>query len=76
MFQLIICIYSSIYINPETNDIYQEGDLLKRPVFGKTLQVIQKEPDAIYTGSLVDPFLEDLKTFGSLITKKDLEDYK
>ncbi|RXG60978.1 Gamma-glutamyltranspeptidase 1 [Armadillidium vulgare] len=44
----------SSFINPSTGDVYKEGEIMKRPKLVPTLRELQKDPDALYTGSLSD----------------------
>lgn len=70
---------SEIFINPATNQTWQEGDVIKRPALAKTLETIAAEGgDALYSrnGSLFNDFIKDLKDFGSIITEDDMLNYK
>ncbi|KAB7495155.1 hypothetical protein Anas_09325 [Armadillidium nasatum] len=55
----------SSFINPSTGDVYKEGEIMKRPKLVPTLRELQKDPDALYTGSLSDGFLKDLQKLGN-----------
>lgn len=68
--------YSSVFVNPATGDVYKEGDILRRPALAASLEAIQDDPDALYTGALSKPFMQDLEALGSIITQRDLEQYK
>ena len=63
-------------VDPSTEDVLREGDILKLPALGKTLRVLQTDPDALYTGVLADWLVQDLAHHGSIITKQDLANYK
>ncbi|GAB0087187.1 Gamma-glutamyltranspeptidase [Sergentomyia squamirostris] len=66
-----------IYINPQTNTTWKMGDLIKRPQLAETLDVIAKEGvNALYNGSLTKGFIEDIKSFGGIVTEEDLLQYK
>ncbi|XP_042208177.1 scoloptoxin SSD14-like isoform X2 [Homarus americanus] len=65
----------SVFINPDTKDVYQEGDILKRPQLSETLRVIQNDPDALYTGQLAYKLAQDIQSFGGIITAEDLRRY-
>lgn len=68
--------YREIFINPKTNRTWASGEKMLRLEFANFLEVIAKEgPNALYNGSLTDGFIKDLKDFGGIITKKDLEIY-
>ncbi|KAF4527856.1 hypothetical protein B566_EDAN016501, partial [Ephemera danica] len=48
-----------------------------RPTLAKTLRVIATEGgDALYTGSLAKPFVEDLKAMGGILTVEDMANYQ
>ncbi|KAB7495154.1 Gamma-glutamyltranspeptidase 1 [Armadillidium nasatum] len=66
----------SSFVNPSTGDVFKEGEIMTRPKLIPTLQELQKDPDALYTGSLSDGFLKDLNKLGSIITRSDLENYE
>ena len=66
----------SDFVNPDTGDVWQEGDILKQPQLGKTYRKLTNEPDAIHDGTLTTPFLEDLQALGSIITREDLNSYQ
>ncbi|XP_060566040.1 glutathione hydrolase 1 proenzyme-like, partial [Ruditapes philippinarum] len=47
--------------NPDTREIYQEGDTMFRPRLANTLEVIAEEgPNAFYGGSLTDSILAEI----------------
>lgn len=65
------------FYNNETNDVYKEGETLKRPILGITLkEIADKGADVLYTGDLHQSFLEDLQKCGAIISESDLADYK
>ncbi|XP_045115209.1 scoloptoxin SSD14-like isoform X2 [Portunus trituberculatus] len=66
----------SVFINPETNDVYKENDILKRPQLAKTLRILQEDPDGLYTGQLANKLADDIQKFGGIITSEDLRNYK
>ncbi|XP_065081880.1 glutathione hydrolase 1 proenzyme-like [Ochlerotatus camptorhynchus] len=68
-----------LFVNPETEDVWQGGDVLKYTVLGDTFEVIANEGvDSLHgeNGTLLPKILEDLKEFGSIITKEDFLNYK
>lgn len=68
---------SEIFINPSTNDVWIEGDIITRPVLAKTLKTIAVEgAKAIYNGSLTDVLVSDIKNFGGIITREDFLSYR
>ncbi|XP_055533128.1 glutathione hydrolase 1 proenzyme-like [Wyeomyia smithii] len=79
--QIILSVPSlrEVFINPETEDVWQVGDLLKRVVLADTLEIIAEEGvDALHKegGSLLSKLVADLQEFGSIITKEDFIQYK
>uniref|UniRef100_A0A182XNQ6 Gamma-glutamyltransferase n=1 Tax=Anopheles quadriannulatus TaxID=34691 RepID=A0A182XNQ6_ANOQN len=68
-----------VFINPATDQTWQEGDRLKRPTLADTLEVIAREgADALYSrnGTLLPMLMRDLKLFGSIITEDDFYNYE
>lgn len=66
-----------VFINPNTNDTYKEGEYLKRVKLAETLEVIAKEgADAIYNGSLTGSLVEDIQENGGIITAEDFYNYR
>ncbi|KAB7504311.1 putative inactive gamma-glutamyltranspeptidase 4 [Armadillidium nasatum] len=60
----------SSFINPSTGDVYKEGEIMKRPKLVPTLRELQKDPDALYTGSLSDGFFEGSPKIGKPLWKE------
>lgn len=69
---------SKIYIDPKTNDVYQEGDLIKRTQLADTLEIIKNEGvGAIYNnGSVGRTIVADVREAGGILTIEDLMQYK
>ena len=66
-----------VFINPATNKAWINGDLVKRNKLADSLEVMANEgANAIYNGSLTKTFLDDIKSFGGIITAEDLLEYK
>ena len=58
------------------NDPLKEGDILKNPKLGATLQAIMEEgSDAIYKGERAAQLVQDIQDAGGIITKEDIESY-
>jgi gamma-glutamyltranspeptidase len=56
---------SSIFINPETNDVYNENNLMKMPNLGMTLKIISESgSDAFYDGILTDLMVQEINENG------------
>lgn len=66
----------SVFVNPETGDVYKENDTLKRPQLAETLKILQEYPDGLYTGQLANKLADDIQEFGGIITSEDLRNYK
>ncbi|XP_019873356.1 scoloptoxin SSD14 isoform X2 [Aethina tumida] len=61
------------FINPEHGSTYKQGEILKLPLYAKTLRVISKEgAEALYTGSLSKQFVKDIN---GLIDLEDMAYY-
>lgn len=69
---------SKIYVNPKTNKIYQEGDLIKRIELADTLELIAKEgADTLYNnGTLAHDLVRDIQDNGGIITVDDFSKYE
>ncbi|XP_058443563.1 glutathione hydrolase 1 proenzyme-like [Malaya genurostris] len=68
-----------IFIDPDTGDVWKVGDRIRRPDFANTLKIIAEEgADALYSpkGTLLPMLMQDLESFGSLITKEDFYSYE
>jgi gamma-glutamyltranspeptidase/glutathione hydrolase/leukotriene-C4 hydrolase len=62
---------SRIYVDPITNRIYQENDVIKMPNLAKTLKIVSEQgSDAFYNGELTKVIVQENienGTFGLLI---------
>ncbi|XP_067637308.1 scoloptoxin SSD14 [Eurosta solidaginis] len=69
---------ADIFINPLTNDLYKEDEIMYRPKLGETLRIVAEEgPDAIYGGgSIGNKLVEDIQEMGGIITEADLKNYQ
>lgn len=70
---------SEVFINPETQQTWREGDRIKRLVLADSLDIIANEgADALYSknGTLLPKLMSDLKQFGSIITPEDFYNYE
>lgn len=70
---------AAIYVNPKTGDVWELGDLIKRPTLGDTLEIIAKEGvDAMYSqnGTVAQILLRELRDMGSIITAEDFLQYR
>ncbi|XP_059051500.1 glutathione hydrolase 1 proenzyme-like [Achroia grisella] len=65
------------YVNPETGEVWQQGDIVRHPTLARTLDIIAKEgPEAIHNGSLTALLVQDIQGHGGIITEEDLRNYK
>ncbi|XP_063705472.1 glutathione hydrolase 1 proenzyme-like [Culicoides brevitarsis] len=70
---------SEIFIDPKTGKTWVEGDLLKRPKLGKSLEIMAAEgADALYSknGSLIKDFIKDIQSLKGIITEEDMLRYE
>ena len=66
-----------LYVNQATGEVWNEGDHIIEPTLAKTLDIIAEEgPRAIHNGSLTAKLVEDIRSFGGIITEEDLRSYK
>ncbi|CAL7947456.1 unnamed protein product [Xylocopa violacea] len=66
-----------LFVDPETNDFYTPGTIIKPKVLCKTLQKIaEKGAPEFYNGTLGKLLVKDLEEKGSIITMKDLNSYR
>lgn len=68
-----------MYVNPQTGDVYREGDTLHNPQLAETLKIIAREgADAIYssTGSLGHALVNEIQAHGGIVTMDDLRVYQ
>jgi len=88
-FNLIVSLSSQLYDcfvfssreifvkNLETDELYGEGDMIKRVKFARTLEIIAQNNsvDAFYNGELADLIVEEIQNHSGIITKQDLANY-
>ena len=73
----ILLISSKIFINPETGNVWQEGDTYKRENLGYTLMEIAKNGvDEFYSGETARKLVKDIQDAGGIITLDDLKSYR
>ncbi|TMW52364.1 hypothetical protein DOY81_002531 [Sarcophaga bullata] len=62
----------------EDGSLYKEGDIMKRPVLGNTLErIANNKVDEMYgDGETGRIFTEDIQEMGGIITHEDLKNYK
>lgn len=68
---------AEVYVDPATNDVYQEGQTVKRPKLAETLEVVAREgADVVYGGRIGQMLVDDIAKFGGIITLDDLREYR
>lgn len=69
---------AEIFVNPVSGEVWQEGDLIKRPKLADTLEIIAREGvDTMYNnGTVAQLLLNDLRELGSIITADDFLEYE
>ncbi|XP_073956860.1 glutathione hydrolase 1 proenzyme-like isoform X2 [Choristoneura fumiferana] len=68
---------SELYVNPATNEVWKEGDMIVEPTLAATLDIIAAEgPEAMHNGSLTAALVRDIERFGGIITEEDLRNFK
>lgn len=66
-----------VYVNPATNEVWQEGDMIVEPTLAATLDTIAAEgPEAMHNGSLTAALVRDIERFGGIITEEDLRNFR
>lgn len=67
----------NVYFNNETGDLYKEGEIMRRLDLAATLEkVANSGSDVLYgVGETRRKFVEDIKSFGGIITEDDLQYY-
>ncbi|XP_078338739.1 glutathione hydrolase 1 proenzyme-like [Crassostrea virginica] len=61
--------------NPQTGRPYKEGEIITMPKLASTFEKIASDPNAMYSGALVDDIVADIQEAGGIITKPDLQNY-
>lgn len=66
-----------VFFNNDTQDLFKQGEIMKRPVLALTLeQIAQNGADEFYNGAIGKKFVEDLANMGGIMTEDDLHSYK
>ena len=59
----------SVFVNPRTGDVWQEGDLYTNPGLANTLQALAEEGDlgdqSFYNGTIGQSLVEDITQLGN-----------
>lgn len=69
---------AEIFVDPNTKEIWNENDRIKRPELAKTLEIIAKEgADTVYKmGKIGKQLVDDIKEFGGIVTEDDIKNYQ
>lgn len=67
-----------VFVNPETKQIWNAGDRLKREALADTMETIAKDgADSMYSmGKVGRQLLDDIQEFGGILTEDDFAEYK
>ncbi|XP_070074576.1 scoloptoxin SSD14 isoform X1 [Drosophila takahashii] len=68
---------AEIFVNPKTDEVYKEGEVMYRHTLAETLEIIANEgAQVIYGGGRVGrKLVEDIQEMGGIITEEDLQKY-
>ncbi|XP_052857601.1 scoloptoxin SSD14 isoform X2 [Drosophila gunungcola] len=68
---------AEIFINPKTDAVYKQGEIMYRHTLAETLEIIADEgAQVIYGGGRVGrKLVEDIQAMGGIITEEDLQKY-
>uniref|UniRef100_A0AC35FUQ5 Uncharacterized protein n=1 Tax=Panagrolaimus sp. PS1159 TaxID=55785 RepID=A0AC35FUQ5_9BILA len=67
------------FTDPRTGRVYEEGDIMKRPLLADTLEEIAQAPDPVhlfYQGGIAQTIAAEMKEHGGYLTLEDLTNYK
>lgn len=64
-------------MDPNTNEFFPTGSLIRAKRLCDTLEVVAKEGgDALHNGSLTKVFVDDIQAMGGIISEQDMRNYK
>lgn len=70
-------VLKDLFVDPETNDFYKPGSIIRPKALCKTLRIIaEKGAQEFYNGTLGKLLVQDLQEKGSIITMKDLNNFR
>ncbi|OAD61360.1 Gamma-glutamyltranspeptidase 1 [Eufriesea mexicana] len=70
-------VLKELFVDPNTNDFYKPGTIIKPKALCKTLRIIaEKGVSEFYNGTLGKLLVQDLREKGSIITFEDLNSYR
>lgn len=67
-----------VFVDPNTNELWNAGDKIKRPALADTLETIANDgAETVYSmGKVGRQLLDDIKEFGGILTEEDFAEYK
>lgn len=68
---------AEVFIDPKTNSVWLEGDIIRRPKLAETLELIADEgADTLYNnGTLSQMLVNEIQELGGILTVEDFIDY-
>lgn len=70
-------ILKKLFVNPETDEFYKPGTIIRPKELCKTLRIIAQDGAPVfYNGSLGNLLIQDLKSKGAILSAKDLNMYR
>ena len=69
--------FRELLLKPKTGELYKEGDVMKVPKYANTLDIIAREgSDALYNGTFTRTIVQEIQSFGGIITEEDFKNYR
>lgn len=69
--------WRAMFMRPGGDEFLQEGDIVRREAYGRTLEKLGKEgADVFYEGDIADRIVETVRKQGGILTKDDMRSYK
>ncbi|CAJ0577048.1 unnamed protein product, partial [Mesorhabditis spiculigera] len=69
----------SIFVNPSSGRVYEEGDIMKRDTLADTLKALAEEADPVnlfYKAGFAQTIATEIKDKGGILTQEDLANYE
>ncbi|BGP09746.1 hypothetical protein JCM10049v2_005619 [Rhodotorula toruloides] len=69
--------WRAMFMRPGGNEFLQEGDIVRREAYARTLEKLGKEgADVFYEGEIADRIVETVRKDGGILSKDDMRSYK
>ncbi|CAO1619982.1 unnamed protein product [Parajaminaea phylloscopi] len=69
--------WEEIFLDPVTGHFLEEGDLIRRPAYARTLEAVANNgSDAFYHGPIAEAMVQKVQSAHGILTMQDLADYK